>query len=313
MTASWRQECSERIAEPATTKATIRPRAASQPGASARNAPTAGQPPPRSHETTDRHGHARSDQLSMNDAETSPTRPIKIDLQVAGRSDNDTSAAIFATMRRPQRRITRASALTAAGLAIVLAGCGQQTTGTSALTASGASTPSTSSTTTREVSTTTASPGRRPAHGGKQTAGGLAYSTASAQTVQAQPPRASTHARIRTAPPARLTPRSPRPPSSRPPAGTAGPTPCGRRRASPSQRSRPAWPPTATRDPPAPTSTTTSSRWSSAAPSMTLGTCGQSPVPRPTQRTPSRTNSTGRCVTASSPSPRPSGQSRPTG
>ena len=129
----------------------------------------------------------------MNDAETSPTRPIKIDLQVAGRSDNDTSAAIFATMRRPQRRITRASALTAAGLAIVLAGCGQQTTGTSALTASGASTPSTSSTTTREVSTTTASPGRRPAHGGKQTAGGLAYSTASAQTVQAQPPPGSCH------------------------------------------------------------------------------------------------------------------------
>jgi hypothetical protein len=81
--------------------------------------------------------------------------------------------------------------LIATVLAIVLAGCGEQATSSTALTASGASTASTSSAT--RAASRTAMPRRRPAHGGKRTAGGLAYSTASAQIVQDQPPAGSCH------------------------------------------------------------------------------------------------------------------------
>ena len=96
-------------------------------------------------------------------------------------------------MKGPRRRRTKASALIAAVLAAVLAGCGQQATSTTALTAPGASTPSSSSTTTREASTT-GKPGRRPARAGEQRAGGLVYSTVSAQIVQPQPAPGSCHA-----------------------------------------------------------------------------------------------------------------------
>ena len=129
----------------------------------------------------------------MNDAEISPARPITIGLRVSGRSEDDASAAIVAAMKAPRRVTTKASALVAAVLAIVLAGCGQQTTSSSALATSGASTASTSSAATSEASRT-ASSGRRPAHVGKQGADGLAYSTASAQTVQPQPAPGSCHA-----------------------------------------------------------------------------------------------------------------------
>jgi hypothetical protein len=120
------------------------------------------------------------------------TCSITIGVQLAGRSGEDTSEAIFAAMKGPRRRRTKASASIAAVLATVLAGCGQQTTSTTALTAPGASTPS-SSTTTREPSTT-GKPGRRPARAGEQRPGGLVYSTASAQIVQPQPAPGSCHA-----------------------------------------------------------------------------------------------------------------------
>ena len=112
---------------------------------------------------------------------------------LVGRGDINTSEAIVAPMREPRRRTTKLSALTAALLAAVLSGCGQQTTSTTALTASGASTARTISTTTREASTTARKPGPRPARAGHQSAGGLAYSTASAQIVQTQPASGSCH------------------------------------------------------------------------------------------------------------------------
>ena len=69
MTASSRWQFSAAIAEPATTRATVRPRAASQPGASAKSAPTAVQPRSRSNEVT---GCARADYLNGDDSEVLP-------------------------------------------------------------------------------------------------------------------------------------------------------------------------------------------------------------------------------------------------
>ena len=95
-------------------RATVRPRAASQPGASAKSAPTAVQPRSRSNEMT---GCARTDYLHADDAELSPTRSITIAVQVAGRSGGDASEAIVTAMKGPRRGTTKASALVAAVLA----------------------------------------------------------------------------------------------------------------------------------------------------------------------------------------------------
>ena len=145
-------------------------------------------------------GCARTDYLHADDAELSPTRSITIGVQVAGRGGGDASEAIVTAMKGPRRRTTKASALVAALLATILAGCGQQTsstntnTNTTPLTASGASTSSTGSVATREASTTARTPGRRSSGAGRQSERGLAYSTASAQIVQPQPASGSCHA-----------------------------------------------------------------------------------------------------------------------
>ena len=127
-------------------------------------------------------------------ASFSPTRSITIGVQVAGRSSGDASEAIVAAMEGQRRGTTVASALVAAALAALLAGCGQQTTGSTAVTESGASVPSTSSAATREASTTARAPGRHSSGAGRQSERGLAYSTASAQIVQPQPASGSCHA-----------------------------------------------------------------------------------------------------------------------
>ena len=127
-----------------------------------------------------------------------PTRSITIAVQVAGRSGGDASEGIVTAMKGPGRGTTKASALVAAVLAAVLAGCGQQTTSTNTnttpLTASGASTGSTGSVAAREASTTARTPGRRSSGAGRHSERGLAYSTASAQVVQPQPASGSCHA-----------------------------------------------------------------------------------------------------------------------
>ena len=144
---------------------------------------------------TDWHGQERSDYLRGDDAETSPTRSITIGVQVAGRSGDDTSEAIVAAMKGPRRRRTKASALIAAVLATVLAGCGQQTT------EHDRRSPHRAPRRPAPVPPLRAKPRRRPASpagdpraAGEQRAGGLAYSTASAQIVQPQPAPGSCHA-----------------------------------------------------------------------------------------------------------------------
>ncbi len=139
-----------------------------------------------------RHRHPSSDQSPASVAGTSATRSIKIGLEVAGRNDDEASPAIFAAMRGRQRRGTKASAVTAAVIATALAGCGHQTAGTTAANATGDSTANISPAATREA-LTAERPGRRPARGGKHRARGLAYSSASAHVVQAQPPPGSCH------------------------------------------------------------------------------------------------------------------------
>ena len=145
-------------------------------------------------------GCARTDYLDADDAELSPTRSITIGVQVAGRGGGDASEAIVTAMKGPRRGTTKASALVAALLATILAGCGQQTsstntnTNTTRLTASGSSRSSTGSVATREASTTARTSGRRSSGAGRRSERGLAYSTAAAQIVQPQPASGSCHA-----------------------------------------------------------------------------------------------------------------------
>ena len=119
-------------------------------------------------------------------------------VQVAGRSGGDASEAIVTAMKGPRRGTTKASALVAAVLATVLAGCGQQTS---------------SATRTRPAHrigrldeqhrfgryarSLDDGPDARPAQLRCRPAEqkrGLAYSTASAQIVQPQPASGSCHA-----------------------------------------------------------------------------------------------------------------------
>ena len=249
-------------------------------------------------------GCARTDYLHADDAELSPTRSITIAVQVAGRSGGDASEAIVTAMKGPRRGTTKASALVAALLATDTGrlraadhqhehehehdpahriGCldRQHQFGCYA----------------RSLDD---GPDPRPA----QLRCRPAERTSSRLLHRLSPDRAAA-TRFRVLPRDRrgplLTPGSAlharraqpgRHPGQHPPddlPGRAGPTRYGRQRASPSRRKPRAWPPTETPGRSAPTNMTTSCRWSSAARSMTLGTCGQSPERRPTPRTRSRT------------------------
>ena len=138
----------------------------------------------------------------------------------------------------------------AAVLATVLAGCGQQTSSTNTNTNTTRS-PHRAPRRAAPVRSLRAKPRRRPG----PPAGAAPVPAGRANVVSPTPPpqprscsrnplpgpatrsaRASTHARIRAAPPARSTRPSPRPTSARRSAKRAGPTRYGRQRASPSQR-----------------------------------------------------------------------------
>ena len=187
MTASYRQQCSAAIAEPATTRATIRPRAASQPGASARNAPTAVQPRSRSHEMTGWHGH----DATTTSVETMRSTPrharSRSAVQVAGRSgerhergylrrDERTATPENQSERIDRRRVSQPS-WQAAG--------SRPQKHEHAAHRIGRLDAQHRSTATREASTTAGSPAGDPRRPASRRPGGLAYSTASAQIVQA--------------------------------------------------------------------------------------------------------------------------------